>query len=76
MVGNLWEWTRSENKPYPYDAADGREDVTAEVERRVVRGGAFDDYLYFARCAYRVRYLPDFRLNVIGSRVCVSPLSH
>ena len=76
MVGNLWEWTRSENKPYPYDAADGREDVTAEAGERVVRGGAFDYNQYFARCAVRFRYPPGYRYVSIGFRVCVSPLSH
>ena len=38
LAGNEAEWTRSLFKPYPYDAADGREDPNASGER-VTRGG-------------------------------------
>jgi iron(II)-dependent oxidoreductase len=38
LAGNLAEWTSSLHRPYPYDAADGREDPTAPGER-VTRGG-------------------------------------
>jgi iron(II)-dependent oxidoreductase len=38
LAGNEAEWTSSLFKPYPYDAADGREDPKAPGER-VTRGG-------------------------------------
>ena len=42
MAGNVWEWTRSHHKPYPYDPADGREALDApDSVLRVLRGGAF-----------------------------------
>jgi formylglycine-generating enzyme required for sulfatase activity len=41
MAGNVWEWTRSLYKDYPYDSGDGRESLEGS-DPRVVRGGAFD----------------------------------
>lgn len=41
MAGNAWEWVSSAYRPYPYDSADGREDLTAG-QVRVTRGGGHD----------------------------------
>jgi formylglycine-generating enzyme required for sulfatase activity len=40
MAGNVWEWTSTVFRPYPYRADDGREDPRSK-EWRVLRGGAF-----------------------------------
>jgi formylglycine-generating enzyme required for sulfatase activity len=40
MAGNVWEWTASMLKPYPYDATDGREGED-NAARYVIRGGAW-----------------------------------
>jgi formylglycine-generating enzyme required for sulfatase activity len=39
MAGQVWEWTTSIYKPYPYDLRDGREDF-AMATSRVARGGS------------------------------------
>ena len=73
MAGNVWEWINSQYAKYPYDATDGREDVSG-MNKRVLRGGSF----YYARdgvrCAFRYAYSPDYRDNNIGFRVCVVPI--
>jgi formylglycine-generating enzyme required for sulfatase activity len=72
MAGNVWEWTRSIYKDYPYDATDGREDLDAEGHR-VLRGGAFDDGSMVARCARRYEDRPDSWGRNYGFRIVVSP---
>jgi formylglycine-generating enzyme required for sulfatase activity len=72
LVGNVWEWTRSLYKDYPYDSGDGRENLESDA-RRVLRGGAFDVSEYSGRCAYRnLRDNPNYRGWSYGFRVVVS----
>jgi toxoflavin biosynthesis protein ToxD len=78
LSGNVWEWTDSIYKEYPYDPADGREDLKVEKEvSRVLRGGAFNNIHSYARCACRGGIGPDFRDWDMGFRVVVgaSPIS-
>ena len=71
LSGNVWEWTSSLYRPYPYQAGDGREDLAAEGAR-VVRGGSWCYDLRNARCAFRGRNIPvSYNLDV-GMRVVVS----
>jgi len=82
MAGNVGEWTRSllisleASFEYPYDPADGRENlnipgVTSVV--RVVRGGAFYADHRYMRCAFRSNGTPYFRYKSRGFRVVVAP---
>lgn len=43
MMGNIWEWTNSIPKNYPYQQGDGREELTPSP-CRVLRGGSIIDY--------------------------------
>ncbi|MBI5305549.1 MAG: formylglycine-generating enzyme family protein [Chloroflexi bacterium] len=70
MIGNVWEWTRSLFKPYPYQNDDWREQ-TGDLGMRVVRGGSFFSKPNRARCASRLRQPPNNRFEKdIGFRVC------
>ncbi|MCI0518750.1 MAG: formylglycine-generating enzyme family protein, partial [Chloroflexi bacterium] len=84
MAGNVWEWTNSlwgqdAQKPqftYPYQAGDGRENLSApEDVRRVLRGGSFFSDAGHVRCAYRHRNIPSLRIGYLGFRLVASPIS-
>ena len=74
MAGNVWEWTRSVYRLYPYQPGDGREE-SASRDPRVLRGGAFFNFSRSARCSVRLYYLPDNRYLDFGFRVVVSPFT-
>ncbi len=68
MAGNVWEWTSTTYKPYPYQANDGREDLSNQT-RKVLRGGAWGSNPRNARAACRGIDGPtDANLN-IGARL-------
>ena len=72
MAGNVWEWTRSIYKKYPYVPDDGRENEKAERDiSRVLRGGSYIINAASVRCAARYWYNPDDRYNNWGFRLCV-----
>ncbi|MGB8644006.1 MAG: SUMF1/EgtB/PvdO family nonheme iron enzyme, partial [Anaerolineae bacterium] len=72
LAGNVWEWTTTLYRGYPYRAEDGRENLEVEG-RRVVRGGSFGASQLFVRCASRYLNDPDGASNGQGFRVVLSP---
>ena len=70
--GNVWEWTSSIYKAYPYQANDGRENLTA-TENRVLRGGSWDNDARLTRAAFRFNSGVAVRGTVVGVRLAVSP---
>jgi formylglycine-generating enzyme required for sulfatase activity len=71
MSGNVWEWTHSLMKAYPYNVKDGREDEKTS-NARVLRGGSFDLIERSSRCACRSSR--DLLSNGRGFRVVASPV--
>ncbi len=79
LCGNVWEWCSSRwgrnwqtlDYPYPYDPADGREDLS-DSYARVMRGGSWYDPLDESNPAWRGRYLPGSRASNVGFRLARS----
>ena len=73
MHGNVWEWTSSMRKPYPYRSDDGREDLSDTKSPRVIRGGSWHVLTRSVfRSATRCYYPPKGCDFSVGFRVCVS----
>ncbi|MFZ5881938.1 MAG: SUMF1/EgtB/PvdO family nonheme iron enzyme [Chloroflexota bacterium] len=67
MAGNVYEWTSTLYRSYPYDAHDGRENMDSS-DIRVLRGGSWNDAGYFVRSADRDGGTPDVIYDNVGFR--------
>lgn len=72
MAGNVWEWTLSIEKPYPYNAKDGREDPKAPG-KRILRGGSYYYTQYQLHCTTRSGFTPTTANQHFGFRVIMAP---
>jgi formylglycine-generating enzyme required for sulfatase activity len=68
MAGNVWEWVSTIYESYPYDPADGREDLNDAESLRVYRGGVGSYIDFGVGTATRFRKAPDERDWFIGFR--------
>ncbi len=68
LAGNVYEWTASLYRPYPYQPDDGREDLDA-AGLRVMRGGSWYTGQGYVRCGFRYWDNPWFRLGNLGYRL-------
>ena len=70
MHGNVWEWTRSAYRAYPYTERDGRNNP-GEKETVVARGGSWYDRPARSRSAFRLSYPPWQKVYNVGLRVVI-----
>jgi len=70
LAGNVWEWTRSEYRSYPYDPNDGRE-AGGDPARKTftIRGASWATLPFNLRAADRYHFDPDGRSNDVGVRL-------
>ncbi len=73
LGGNVFEWTASLYRPYPYGAGDGREDAGVDG-LRVLRGGSWYTDRNTVRCACRRRGNPGDRNSHNGFRLARTSL--
>jgi len=70
MLGNVWEWTADcWNDSYTGAPSDGGAWTQGTCERRVLRGGSWDNGPGFVRSANRSGYGIGTRANGVGFRV-------
>jgi formylglycine-generating enzyme required for sulfatase activity len=72
MSGNVWEWTRTAYRNYPYSKTDGR-DNTNSAAYRVVRGGSWNSSAAYVRAAYRSELSQNYFNRTVGFR-CMRPV--
>ena len=73
MSGNVWEWTNSLYKEYPYSKVDGRELNKSDneiSEKVVLRGGSFTDYSDSVRAADRYWAIPSISFRLWWFSLC------
>jgi formylglycine-generating enzyme required for sulfatase activity len=72
ILGNVWEWTRSDYRSYPYRADDGRNAGSPRGEK-VVRGGSWHDRPRYSRSASRLGYRFYQPVHNVGFRIVIHP---
>lgn len=70
MHGNVSEWTLSAYRSYPYIADDGR-NARDNMEKKVVRGGSWNDRPMRATSSFRLAYQPWQGVFNVGFRVAI-----
>ena len=74
MAGNAWEWTQSVYTAYPYNASDGRENLSDQAGKRfTIRGGSWDAKGIFLRAALRFYSSPAYDDQSVGVRLARHP---
>ena len=77
MNGNVWEWSQSIFKEYPYEPDDGRKNYE-DIENNdwiSVRGGSYKLNEKYQRCSARDKIFPTNASYDGGFRIVIRPIS-
>lgn len=72
MHGNVWEWTLSAYKPYPYKEEDGRNSTQLINTKRVARGGSWYDRPFRATSSFRMPFHDYQKVFNVGFRIVMT----
>jgi formylglycine-generating enzyme required for sulfatase activity len=72
LIGNIWEWTSTILRAYPYDPNDGRESLSS-TDVCVIRGGSWFYSRKLARCSAREGVVPTYVSPSLGIRLAKTP---
>ena len=69
MLGNVWEWVEDAwHDNFTGAPGDGSVWAAGDDADRVVRGGSWYDEARYCRCATRLRFRPEVRIDYLGFR--------
>lgn len=73
MTGNVWEWVMDGYDSNAYGRKGRVDPYVAEGQKRVVRGGSWNDLSRFCRVTNRDRHEADIKGDILGFRVALAP---
>ena len=76
MIGNVWEWTASDLRPFPGFVVDPYKEYSEpwfSTPHRILRGGCWATRARLLRNTWRNFYPPDRRDVLAGFRTCALP---